>query len=186
MLTLDQRWHTLFAKKKPRQIKLLEDKLNNLIKEQGQCNNDLKEYTLLKKKILQDIIEKMPEAFENEDNNSLKSMDKNRNYIEEINHKLEVLENKAISFPKKIEEVNTKLLQLSMSVLYKRMNKKKAILLNMDREIIELRDRLKELIVDRNENKEEYDLLYAYMHDMVGPNIIEKFDEIYLGDSDHD
>lgn len=183
-LTLDQRWHTLFEKNKPRKIRVLENKLNDLIKEQGQCNNDYKEFSLLKKKIMQDILEEMPEAFEDKDYKSIRNMDKNKNYIEEINNKLKILENKILEFPSKIEEVNTKLLELSMSLCYKRMSEKKAKLLQMDEEIINLRNKLKELIVIRNENKEEYNLLYAYMHDMVGPNVIEEFDERYLGGTD--
>ena len=48
ILTLDQKWHRLFAiHGKPEAVKELESELNELLKRQGKLNNDLKE---LKKK----------------------------------------------------------------------------------------------------------------------------------------
>ncbi|PKM93660.1 MAG: hypothetical protein CVU84_14950 [Firmicutes bacterium HGW-Firmicutes-1] len=185
-LTLDQRWHALFANKKTRTMKILEKKLNLLIKNQGQCNNDYKEYSQLKKKLMSDIIEGMSDAFEDVNNHSLQNMDKNKKYIEEINDKLDEIENKLVGLPREMEVVNSKLLEVSMSLCYKRMIKNKDRLSQMDMQIVKLREQLKELVVKKNESKEEYDLLYAYMHDLVGPNVIEQFDKVYLGGKEFD
>lgn len=185
-LTLDQRWHTLFAEKKTRKMKSLEDELNQLLKNQGQYHNDFKQYAQLKRKIMSDILEGMPEAFEEENNPSLQKMDKNKKYIEEINEKLDYIEQQLINIPKKIEEVNGELLQLSMSLCYERMLKNKEILNDLDERISKLREQLKELAVKKIESKEEYDKLYSYMHDMVGANVIEQFDQAYLGGKNFD
>ncbi|PKM51838.1 MAG: hypothetical protein CVV02_04305 [Firmicutes bacterium HGW-Firmicutes-7] len=185
-LTLDQRWHALFENRKTKQMKTLEKKLNQLIKDQGQCNNDYREYSQLKKKLMSDIIEDMSDAFEDVNNQSLHNMDKNKKYIEEINNKLNNLEDKLAQLPKDIEEINGKLLEISMSLCYKRMVENKNKLVQMDEQIVKLREQLKELVVKKNESKEEYDLLYAYMHDLVGPKVIEQFDKVYLGGREFD
>lgn len=185
-LSLDQRWHALFSEKKTRKMKTLENELNQLLKSQGQYHNDFKEFTQLKRKIMADILEAMPEAFEDEKNQSLQNMDKNKKYIEEINSKLNNLEEQLINIPKKIEAVNGELLQLSMSLCYERMLKNKKMLNEMDGRIEKLRDQLKELAIKKMESKEEYDQLYAYMHDMVGPSVIEQFDQVYLGGKNFD
>lgn len=185
-LTLDQRWHALFSNSKTRKMKSLEDELNKLLKTQGQYHNDFKEYSQLKRKIMTDILESMPEAFEEEKNPSLDNMDKNKKYIEEINSKLDHIEEALINLPKEIDTVNGELLQLSMSLCYERMLKNKELLNDMDKRISILRDQLKELAVKKMESKEEYDKLYAYMHDMVGPNVIEQFDQVYLGGKNFD
>lgn len=44
ILVLDQKWHRLFALSgKTSEIKQLEEKLNQLLEQQGKLNNDLKE-----------------------------------------------------------------------------------------------------------------------------------------------
>lgn len=180
-LILDQRWHALFSKNKPRKLKFLEDKLTKLLKAQGQSNIDYKEYQQLKKKVMGDILETMPEAFNEEEPSSLHSMEVNKRYIEDINSKIEKLESLVSKLPKEIEEVNSELLNVSMSLCYDRMLEKKEDLEMMESRIQSLREEIKDLMVRRNEKKEEYEQLYGYMHDMVGPKIIEQFDKMYLG-----
>lgn len=180
-LTLDQKWHALFSDHKSRKMKDLENKLNALLKSQGQSTNDYKEYSQLKKKLMGDIIADMPEAFNGEQAEDNQKMSKNKQYINQINQKLKKLENKLIKLPKEIEEVNSELLEISMSVCYERMIVHKKKLNGLDPQINSLREALKDLMVRKSESKEEYDLLYAYMHDLVGPDIIEQFDQMYLG-----
>ncbi len=179
-LTLDQKWHILFGKYKTLKMKELEKKLNALLKAQGQLNNDHKEYGQLKKKVLSDIIGDMP-AFEGAQENGIVNMEKNKRYINGINQKLEKIENKLIKLPKEIETINSELLEVSMALCYERIARYKTASNEMEAKINAMREELKDLMIKKNEGKEEYDLLYAYMHDLVGPEIIEQFDALYLG-----
>lgn len=180
-LTLDQKWHALFGKHKTSKMKQLEIKLNGLIKSQGQATNDYKEYSQLKKKLLSDIIGDMPDAFESTANDSILKMDKNKRYINSINQKLKKIENKLILLPKEINETNSELLEVSMVLSYEKIAKYKNSIIKMEDKINCLREELKELVVRKNEGKEEYEQFYAYMHDLVGPEIIEQYDKLYLG-----
>ena len=57
ILTLDARWHALFPdEKKNVRIKLLEQKVNKLLKTQGKLVNDIKDMKKLKKSLVSDIV----------------------------------------------------------------------------------------------------------------------------------
>lgn len=186
LLTLDNRWHELFKENKSRKIKSLENKLNNLIKEQGKLNNDYKEYTALKKKVMTDIVTNMSEACEEENNKAIENMDKNKNYITEINKKLDSIENRLVKLPQEIEQTNKNLLESSMADCYARMIASKIKINSYEEQVNELRNKLKELVIEKNENEEQYEKLYTYMHDLVGHDVIEQFDNMYLGGSTSD
>jgi seryl-tRNA synthetase len=180
LLTLDNRWHELFKENKSREIKKLENKLNDLIKEEGKLNTEYKEYSALKKKVMKDIVENMTEAFE-EDDEAMQTMDKSKKYINDINKKLDDSEYRLTNLPKDIGEVNKKLLEVSMADCYNRMMKSKNEVTELEKEINTMRSKLKELIIKRDENNDLYEHIYTYMHDLVGPDVIEQFDKLYLG-----
>ena len=53
VLTLDNKWHKLFAQSKPdKTITHLQTELNDLIKRQGKANTERKEIRKLKKKLI--------------------------------------------------------------------------------------------------------------------------------------
>ncbi|MCT4598670.1 MAG: hypothetical protein N4A50_12425 [Vallitalea sp.] len=181
ILTLDSRWHELFKGKKSRKISELEKKLNKLMGEQGQLTNDLKEYSLLKKKLMSDIMDNMKDAFEEEDNYAIKEMDKSKKYINDIKSKLEKIEGRIELVPEEIEKINKELLGYSMQDCYMRMFSTKSELDELEQWIEQVRVELKDKVVRKTVLKEEYDKLYSYMHDLVGYEIIEQYDNRYLG-----
>lgn len=182
ILTLDSRWHELFKNyKKTKQIADLEKKLNKLMGEQGQLTNDSKEYTLLKKKMMADIVENMKEAIEDENNDAINEMNKSKKYINDIKAKLEKIEERIEIVPREIEKVNKELLSYTMQDCYMHMYNAKKELDELEEWIEKTRAELKEKAVSQVEAKEEYDKIYAYMHDLVGYEIIEKYDKKYLG-----
>lgn len=182
ILTLDNRWHELFSdKKKIRKIVELEKKLNKLISEQGQLTNDLKEYSLLKKKMMVDIVDNMKEAIEDEDDNAINEMQKSKKYINDIKDKLDKIEGRMGNLPREIQDINKELLEYTMQDCYMRMYDTKKELDELQEWIDRVREELKEKVVRKTEVKEEYDRLYSYMHDLVGYEIIELYDKKYLG-----
>lgn len=182
MLTLDSRWHELFdGIKKPKHIADLEKKLTKLLAEQGQLTNDFREYSLLKKKMMADIMENMKDAFEDEDNHAINEMTKSKKYIHDIKVKIEKMEERMVSLPNDIEAVNKELLTYTMQNCYMRMFHNKNELEELEVWIERVRQELKDKLVRQTEAKEEYDKLYSYMHDLVGYEIIEMYDKKYLG-----
>jgi len=122
ILILDKVWHNIFPpEKKTKTIRDLEERLGNLLKQQGQLNNDLKDYLKLKKKLMDGILELTTEAFNNENEAAKKEMEKNQKYILEINEKIEEIQNRLATIPEEIQEVNGKLLEESVKICYGEM-----------------------------------------------------------------
>ncbi|GMQ61308.1 coiled-coil domain-containing protein [Vallitalea maricola] len=184
ILTLDNRWHELFKNnRKPKKIVELEKKLNKLLGEQGQLTNDLKEYTLLKKKMMVDIVDNMKEAIEDEDDKAIGEMEKSKKYINDIKVKIDKMESRMENMPREIQTTNKELLEYTMQDCYMRMFNTKNELDELNEWIEKVRAELKEKAVRQTEAKEEYDKMYSYMHDLVGYEIIELYDKKYLGGS---
>lgn len=175
-LTLDQKWHELFNGRKTAKMKLLEKQLNDLLKLQGKLNNEYKEYSMLKKNLMSEIIKTMPDAFESNNEHSLDTLAKNKRFVENINEKLERYEKRLATLPKEINEVNNELLNHSMDYCYKQMNSIRNEFSSLDDRINKLREEIKELMIKKNESQEQYERMYSYMHDVVGADIMEQLD----------
>ena len=120
--TLDQKWHKLFALKgKTEEIEECEQRLNDLLKHQGQLNNDIKDLKKLKSKLMGNIVENMEGTHvENEGRISSKKLDEDKRLIDEINEKLESYEDELLDLPREIGRVNKELMLLTVQYCYEK------------------------------------------------------------------
>lgn len=182
LLTLDVKWHELFKDKKPLKVQGLERELNNLLKRQGTLNTELKEYQALKKKMMDEIVQNMGGTYDDNDKKARKKLDRNRNYIEQINKKLEDYEKELETIPDKILQKNKQLVSVTMNHFYLTMLKRKERANELEDTVVELKEKIQKAIIERDEAKEYYQQLYGYIHDVVGASIIEQYDKYYIGD----
>ena len=182
LLILDTKWHELFKNKKPLKVQTLEKELGNLLKRQGLLTNELKEYQNLKKKMMNEIVQNMGGTYDDSDKKARKKLDRNRNYIEQINKKLENHEKELDGIPDKIQEKNKQLVSATMNYFYLTMLKGKETANELEASVIELKEKIQTTILARDEAKEHYQQLYGYIHDVVGASIIEQYDKYYIGD----
>lgn len=183
LLVLDQKWHELFDNgKKPMRIQSVENKVNNLLKEQGKVNNDLKDYAFLKKKVMSDIVADM-ELLGDNDMDASKRMEKNKRYVEEINHKIEKMTKRADELPDLLYTRNKELVKLTMDYFYLDMVDKKNKADELKEEIEILKRRIQETIVQKDALGEEYQSLYKYIHDVVGSDVMGQYDAYYMSSS---
>ncbi len=177
---MDQKWHALFKGKKPGKILSLEKKLNGLIKEQGKLTTESKEYHQLKKKIMKEIVEGMNGAEGENEKILFKKMEKKRKNIEEINTKIEMYEKRLEQLPQEIEKTNKELVTHTMNMFYLEMLDVRKKAKKHDEKVKNLREIIKEEIIIRDEVKQRSDELYGYIHDVVGSEVIEQYDNYYL------
>jgi len=182
LLVLDQKWHELFNDKKPARVLRIEKELNTLVKSQGTLNTELKEYQNLKKQIMSEIVNSMGVAYDDNDKDALKKMEKNKRYIDQINKKLDHHESALTSIPEKISSKNKELVNATMNNFYHEMNDSKEKSIALERKVIELKKEIQETIIKRDEAKEKFQKLYGYIHDIVGADIIEQYDRHFIGD----
>ena len=183
LLVLDQKWHELFKGNKPSKVKRLEKELNDLLKVQGNLTTEHKEYLNLKKQMMDEIVNNMGEAYDENDKAALRKMEKNKKYIDQINKKLEHHEKELALVPEKISQKNKELVSATMNTFYHTMMESKKSSADLEEKVITLKEEIKDTIIKRDEAKEHYQHLYGYIHDVVGADIIEQYDRYFIGDN---
>ena len=172
LLILDQKWHRLFAVHgKPDEVKVLESKLQNLLSEQAKLNTRLKELKRLKGKLLDEIVQNMTE--------DEKKIEENKRLVDEVNEKLDECEEKLVDIPYLIRETNDELMLLSMDYFYDKIRVNQKESLEIEEWINQVRIDLKKNIIRKQNRDINNREIYAYLHDIFGPEVINIFDIKY-------
>jgi len=180
ILTLDTRWHELFTDdEKTAGIKELEQKVNNLLKKQGKLVNDIKDLKRLKNSLFKDIMVNMDIGTDLLGKAKEKKLDKNKQYINEINEKTNIAMDELADIPYQIKEVNEALMSESVEICYNRLENNKDELKKVSDWIAGIRDELKTKILIKQDLETKNTLIYTYMHDILGAEIMEMFDDEY-------
>ncbi len=178
IVVLDERWHELFPDyDKPSQIRDIEVQLNNLIKQQGKIATELKEMKQLKTKLMQEIIEHMDPSEGNSGKQKAKKLDQNQKLIKEITEKSKQMEDDLIEIPYEIKEINEKLIIESAIVCYNRLNTNNQKINEIGKWVLGVREELKDKILEKQDMEMKNSTIYSYMHDMMGPELLQELDE---------
>lgn len=179
ILTLDAKWHQLFPEsEKTKEIINLENNLNNLIKRQGQLNNDIKDLKKLKIGLMDGIVHNMDGTMD-EDSIMAKKLDEQQRLIKEINEKLNIYQDELLDIPALLKEANEKLMVASMELCYHKLYDNSTEISNIEAWIKELRVELKRKILIKQDKEIKNQQMYSYMHDIFGPEVIDIFDITY-------
>lgn len=181
MLNLDAKWHRLFAiHGKPEQIMQCEQELKELLAEQGGCNQELKDLRKLKSKLMDSIMHNMDGANEDkEESIESRKLDENKRLIEEVNEKIEAHTDRLLELPYLIREKNEQLMLLTMDYCYEKMRVNAKEAEEISEWIRQIRIELKKNIIRKQNCEINSREIYAYMHDIFGPQIIDLFDIEY-------
>lgn len=175
ILTLDNKWYQLFTRENndPKTEQLAEE-LKALVAKQGQINSDLKDIRKLKTKLMDEIVAGI-------DNKPLsdKEMDEHKTLIEECNTKIDEKQDELLDLPAQIDEVNFELMIRTMDICYRTMSDNAAEIEKIAEWIAKIRIELKKNVIRKQEREWLNQEMYAYMHDIFGPEVIEIFDMTY-------
>ena len=178
ILTLDNKWHQLFSKmEKTEQIISIENELNELLRRQGKLNSELKEIKVLKKKLMDDIMVSA-DILDKDANNKKeeKKLEESKRLLNECNERMESNEDELIDLPRSIYKKNQELMLATMEICYEEIHTNAKEIEEISVWISEIRKELKKKIIRKQESEMKNKELYAYMHDIFGPNVIEVFD----------
>lgn len=171
VLILDTRWHELFPPgQKPETIAHLEEQLSELLKEQGKLVNECKSLKSAKKKLMDGIVANMG-------NNSEKKSKQSQKLMLEMNERIDVGTNRILELPGLIKEANARLLTEGVKIAYRDMQGTEETIEILTKEIEELRLSLEQRELKRDELEDRRDKVYSYMHNLLGPEIVELFDK---------
>lgn len=175
ILTLDERYNVVMPDKdKTPEIRKLERKLNDALKNQGRITNDLKEVKKIKAKLIQDVVENM--ETDGTDTKRDKVMNQNQRLIQEAKEKIAELEDAELEAPKEIAAANMELLMEFIRLNYEKINENREDIEIINKWVNEIRVELKRKLVIKQEKETKNNNIYAYMHDLLGPKLIEMFD----------
>lgn len=178
ILTLDEKWHALFLnEEKTPIIKELEAKLNSLLKKQGKLVTDIKGMRALKPKLMGGIINNMNPDTSKEGLRKGKILDKNQKLIKELGSKLSIAEDELTELPYEIKRVNEQLMIESAKICYARIKNNRDKITSYERWIEKTRNELKERLIDKQELEESNSMIYSYMHDVLGADMLEMLDK---------
>lgn len=172
ILVLDQRWHKLFPDGvKPNEIVGIEQKVNELLKEQGKLVNEIKDLKKAKKKLLDAIVSGMS------DTGNDKKKDKQQKLLLETKERIEKQSDRLMELPYEIKKANEELLVAGMTYCYDELRSRTEALETLTEEINVQREELKEKVAYRVELEESVDATYSLMHDLLGREVMNLFDK---------
>lgn len=180
ILTIDNKWYKLFSQAEmSKEIKRLEEELNELLQKQGKLNNEMKEYHKLKAKLMDEIVSLMPSEGKEPDKESLKILKDNKRLISECNQKIESHQDELLDLPREIEKVNFDLMLHTMDACYDVIKDNTREIEDIGEWINQIRIALKKNVIRKQEKELNNQLIYSYMHDIFGAEVIEIFDMTY-------
>ncbi|MGN0241452.1 MAG: hypothetical protein ACI4CS_07180 [Candidatus Weimeria sp.] len=173
VLVLDQKWHRLFALEgKPDDIKEAEVRENEILKEQGKLNNEVKDLKAVKKKLMKNIVDNM----DNSAGAKKTSMANVGDMIDETNEKIAADEDRLLEIPKELKEANDNLMVLTAKYAYERMRTNTSEVNEIAEWIKKIRVELKTNIIKKQNREINNREIYAYMHDIFGKEMLGLFD----------
>ncbi len=179
-LTLDNKWHQLFdGAEIPAEIRAKADELNELLKQQGNINNELKKVKGLKKKLLDEMVTLADDAASGVPN-AEKELEQHKRLIEDCNGHIDDYQDQLLDFPKLIDHVNRDLMIMTMDDCYDRLKENNKEIEEIGKWIDEFRRELKKNVVRKQDRELANHRLYSYMHDIFGTEVIEIFDMQYI------
>lgn len=178
ILTLDNKWYQLFTQHNNHpDTDALAEQLKALVAKQGKLNTEVKEIRKLKSKLMDEIVAGI-------DNTPLtdKEMEDHKRLINECNDKIDASQDELLDLPKQIDELNFQLMVQTMDICYKAMAENTEEISKISDWITKVRVELKKNVIRKQEKEWLNQEMYAYMHDIFGPEVIEIFDMTYNPD----
>lgn len=181
LVVLDTKWYQLFDDGKvPNHIKSMQVELNDLLKTQGRLNSELKDLKSLKSGLIKDIVDNMEAT--NADakaSKQEKKLEDSKRLIQEINDKIEKNEDEQYEIPKKISDLNKQIVIATMEICYSNLQSNKEEINRINAWIEDTRIQLKKNIIIKQDKEIQNTSIYSYMHDILGPEIVDLFDQKY-------
>ena len=180
IVILDERWHKLFEKQpKSSTIVELENKLSDLLKQQGRLVTEIKDLKSAKNQLMEGIVANMDVDSSPSGKLKEKKLQKSYKLIQDINDKLSVIDNDLADIPYLIKEVNSELVATGMLECYQKLDSNTDELMELEEKINAMREELKLMIIKKQDVEEANSIMYSYMHDVLGSDIIETLDHMY-------
>ena len=174
ILTLDPSWHALFVNgNKSSEVRRLERRLTDLLKQQGRLNNENRDMKGQKKRLMGRIFYNMSDMGEENDRRKAKQ----REMIEEINMRVVQNEDVLGLLPEQIKRVNEELLLETLKTVYQQVEVNRERIGHLDDSIERIRAELSARLLEK-QNRENYNHeVFNSLKEIVGMKPVEIYEE---------
>ncbi len=175
IVTLDNKWHKIWSMiEKPSDVAKNEAAMNDLLRKQGRLTTESKDIKKLKKKLMDEIVNLMDDEASSGD-----KVNENKRLIEECNQKLEDYDNKLAELPDEIMEINREIMYSTMEQCYHALHINEKDIDELAKWIDGIRIELKKNVVRKQEKEIQNAVMYSYMNDVFGADVVDLFDMSY-------
>lgn len=185
VLTLDNRWYKILTPEARKQVRGLEQQLNDLLKRQGKLNTETQDIKKLKKRLMSEIMPLVDEAEQSGNSALTKRIEQNKRLVEECNEKLESYQDELLDLPHQIDEINIRLMLITMDCCYEIMQDNTEEIQTISDWVAKTRVELKKKLIKKQEMEQRNHAIYSYMHDLFGADVIDMFDMKYNPEEHH-
>ncbi|MCR4893001.1 MAG: hypothetical protein K5989_12570 [Lachnospiraceae bacterium] len=180
VLILDNRWHRLIKDVgQTKEIEGLVKELKELVQEQGKITTELKDMKKIKANLMDEIVSNMNGITDSSDKVAQKKLEDDKRLINEINERTEEYNDRMLDLPREIQEVNGKLMLLTMERSYSMIQDNTDGIEELGEWIQTTREELKKNILEKQRMELVNVELYTYMQGIFGPEVVNLFDIKY-------
>ena len=180
LLIEDKSWISLFNKIKEKDIIDLKEKLSSLVKENRSAKKELAIKKSEKKKLIAKILTLSDEINNNDLLEGVDLLGQYEEKLHETNEYIDELTFKTETIPSQIRSTNLELLRVTIKYAYKDIIYTERKLSELDKELTELRERLRIAIKEKYDNEEKRNTTYAFLHNVLGGKEVDKLDKDIL------
>ncbi len=177
-LVLDQKWHRLFAiSGKPEDVKVIEQQEKDLLLKQSHLSTELKNLRKIKSDLMKSIVADMEGKDADKATAEQKAkIEEDKRLIDETNEKIEQDEDLLKDIPRELADINKTLMLATMNFCYAKLRSNAHEIKDISDWITNFRVELKKNIIKKQNREINNKEIYAYMHDVFGPDVMDLFD----------
>lgn len=176
ILNVDETWLEIFGEVDDEEIIKKRQELEKLQNGKEEARKQLSILNSQKKQSMQHIIRLSDELNNKKGISDVSLLDAEKKNLESINFDLDNVRFEYEVYPQKIVKANVELLEATLKYSSIELNRRDEENHEINQEMIEIRDRLKDLFTQRTINDQWNEKTYVFLHSALGAKLIEKID----------
>lgn len=180
LLTENKEWVQIFGTAKNKEIEKDKLVLLELVAKEKGLVRRLETIKSDKKRNMAKIITLSDEINNNNKVENLGILEQSQQELNNMNEELEEIMFELEMMPRSIREANLKLLESTVKHAYKELMEKEEELEKINKELVELREKLRDYIVRKCDNEERINRIYSFLHNSLGNEKLNELDRNIL------
>lgn len=176
LLIENKDWTQIFGSSSNKEIKKDKLALEELVSREKEMSKKLESIKSDKKRMMAKIITLSDEINNNNKVENISILEESQQEISRMNEELDDIMFELEMMPRNIREANLKLLESTVKCAYAELVEKEGELEKINRELSELREKLRDYIVRKCDNEERINKIYSFLHNSLGNEKLNELD----------